>query len=370
MSHVRRRDTGRATLHSAIDKLAIILENLTRAESLDVRLEERNETPLIWAVGEGYVDIALTLVEAGARLDAQNSDGNTALLRAACVTYLRREHTIANQLVAPFTGEGAYHGSTKKRAPTAARRASPVVEEMRATTIDEYPADGSRPIASFTAAFPNLYEVVDTLPIPSQEDIRSDGTTFVWCPFELALSVAGPLTQRVLAAMRAKLVGDKRHIYVDSKIQYLEPGDVPVDSQHWHFDGSIVARGPAVEALGHNQLHDMKARMSARVTSPRYLAYQTSDHCATLFITQPVTLAFPELVPNFDALDAAVRVLDPPAVEHPAGAIVRTDGRSLHRARPAVRAGWRLWIRCVETDREVQLETSIVECYNTVFRTR
>jgi hypothetical protein len=29
------------------------------------------------------------------------------------LTYLRREHTISGQLVAPFTGEGAYHGSTK-----------------------------------------------------------------------------------------------------------------------------------------------------------------------------------------------------------------------------------------------------------------
>jgi hypothetical protein len=65
-------------------RLAAVLDTLTRAGSLDVRLEERNETPLIWAVSEGYVDIALTLVEAGARLDAQNSDGNTALLRAAC----------------------------------------------------------------------------------------------------------------------------------------------------------------------------------------------------------------------------------------------------------------------------------------------
>ena len=286
------------------------------------------------------------------------------------LTYLTREHTVVGQLVAPFTGEGAYHGSTKKRAPAAARNDAPVVDEMRPTTIDEYPTDGSRPIASFVAEFPNLYEVTDTLPIPGQEEIRADGTTFVWCPFDLALTVAGPLTRRVLEAMRERFVGDKRYIYVDSKIQYLEPGDVPVDSQHWHVDGSIVARGPAVEALGHNQLHDMKARMSSRKTSPRYLAYQSSNHCATLFITQPVTLHLPELVPNFDALDDAVRALDPPAVEHPAGAIVRTDGRSLHRARPAVRAGWRLWIRCVETDREVHLETSIVECYNTVFRTR
>jgi hypothetical protein len=285
------------------------------------------------------------------------------------LTYLTRDHTIAEQLRAPFTGEGAYHGSTKKRAPAAPRKESPMVEEMRPSTIEAYPTDGSRSIASFKAKFPNLYEVTDTLPIPSQEEIRADGTTFVWCPFELALTVAGPLTRRVLEAMRARFAGDKRYIYVDSKIQYLEPGDVPVDSQHWHVDGSIVARGPAVEALGHNLLHDMKARMQSERTTPHYLAYQSSNHCATMFITQPVALDLPELIPNFDLLDEAVRALDPPAVEQPAGAIVRTDGRSLHRARTATGPGWRLWIRVVETDREVELETSIVECYNTVFRT-
>src|SRR5205814_1843221 len=127
-----------------------------------------------------------------------------------------------------------------KRAPSAPKAESPVVDEMHATTIDEYPPDGSRPIASFVAVFPNLYEVVNTLPVPSEEEIRADATTFVWCPFALALSVAGPLTRRVLEAMRASLVNDKRYIYVDSKIQYLEHGDVPVDSQHWHVDGSIV----------------------------------------------------------------------------------------------------------------------------------
>ena len=69
---------------ASTDQLATVLETLTRSKTLDVRLAERNETPLIWAVSQGYVDVALTLVEAGARLDAQNSDGNTALLRAAC----------------------------------------------------------------------------------------------------------------------------------------------------------------------------------------------------------------------------------------------------------------------------------------------
>ena len=181
--------------------------------------------------------------------------------------------------------------------------------------------------------------------------------------------MAGPLTRRVVQAMKELLVGDKRFAYVDSKIQYFERGDVPVDSQHWHVDGSIVARGPAVEALGHNLLHDMKARLASGVVPPRYLAYQSSEHCATLFATSPITLTIPELIPNFDGLDALVRALSPPGVvEQPPSSIVRTDGLSLHRARAATGAGWRLWVRCVETDREVQLDSSIIECYGTVFR--
>lgn len=286
------------------------------------------------------------------------------------LTYLHREHTVENQLIAPFTGEGAYHGSTKKRKADAPAKPRPIVEEMRPSTLDEYPSDGSRSIASFEAHFPNLYAVERTLEVPSQEEIRTDGTTFVWCPFDVAVQVAGPLTRRVLDAMSSLIVGDKAYVYVDSKIQYMEAGDVPVDSQHWHVDGTIVGRGPTVEALGNSLLHDMRARMQSSLTPPRYLAYQSSAHCATMFLTDPITLTLPELIPNFDLLDQKIRELDPPAVEQPPSTIVRTDGRSLHRARAATRAGWRLWVRLVETDREVNLDTSIIECYGTVFRPR
>ena len=78
----------------------------------------------------------------------------------------------------------------------------------------------------------------------------------------------------------------------------------------------------------------------------------------------------PELIPNFDELDHKVRALDPAWLAQPAGAIVRFDGLSLHRAVAAHDAGWRLWVRCVETDREVVLDRSIIECYGTVFRTQ
>ena len=66
------------------DELAEVFEKLHTPAGLDARLADRNQTLLIWAVSEGYHDIAVTLIEAGANLDAQNSDGNTALLRAAC----------------------------------------------------------------------------------------------------------------------------------------------------------------------------------------------------------------------------------------------------------------------------------------------
>src|SRR3954464_10390220 len=66
------------------DKLTEVFEKLHQPAGLESRLEERNETPLIWAVSEGDHDIALTLIEAGADLTAQNRGGTTALLRAAC----------------------------------------------------------------------------------------------------------------------------------------------------------------------------------------------------------------------------------------------------------------------------------------------
>ncbi|MEZ4447276.1 MAG: hypothetical protein R3B72_49810 [Polyangiaceae bacterium] len=202
-------------------------------------------------------------------------------------TYLKAEHSIETQEVVPFTGEGAYHGSTDKRPKAAAPRAPQVVaDDTRPTTIDSYSPDAPREIANFEAKFTNLYKVERKLPLLTQEEIRTDGVTFCWCPLEEAITLAGPATLRVLKAMRELLVGDKRYVYVDSKIQYFEPGDVPVDSQHWHVDGSIVARGPTVEALGHNLLHDMRARLQG-TASPRYLAYQSSDHCATLFVTSP-----------------------------------------------------------------------------------
>ena len=281
-------------------------------------------------------------------------------------TFLRTRRSSASQLVVPFTGEGAYHGSTKPRPRTAPVVEPPIVEEMRATTLETLPPDGA--VGSFQATFPNRWFVLEQLAVPSQTALQEEEVTFCWCPLELALQEAGPITHEVLVAMARHLEGTKRHVYIDSKLQYFEAGDVPVDSQHWHIDGSITARGPKVTALGHGVVHDMLARLEGPSRPPVYLTYQSSEHCATQFVSEPVTLELPTLIPNFDELDAKVRALAPARASQPAGAIVRFDGLSLHRAVAASSAGWRLWIRCVETDRETVLQSDILACYGTVFR--
>jgi hypothetical protein len=279
---------------------------------------------------------------------------------------VKRTRSIANQKIAAFTGEGAYHGSTKPR-PATPFVPPPLVEEMRPTTLEAHAARGQTAIGDFDATFPNHYAVAAQLAVPSQDAIANDGVTFCWAPIEQAIAEAGPLTRSVLLEMQPHLRRDKRFVYIDSKIQWFEAGDIPVDSRHWHVDGSIAVRDERVLALGHRLLHDMRARLE-RPAPPTYLAYQSSSHCATQFATQPVTVRLPDLIPTFDELDVRVRALEPACEPQPAGSIVAFDGKSLHRAVAATSTGWRLWIRCSESDHEVRLNPALVDCYGTVFR--
>ena len=279
--------------------------------------------------------------------------------------WIARSHAAETQKTAAFTGEGAYHGSTRPRSAPAVP--PPVVAEGRATTLERYERAEHATFDEFDAYFPNHFAVVEQLPVPTQAEIMGDQVTFCWSPLEEALAAAGPLTRSVLEAMARHVVGHKRHIYIDSKIQHFEAGDLPVDSRLWHVDGSIAVRDERVQRLGHRILHDIRARQE-HPDPPRYLAYQSSTHCATQFQDQPLTLRLPELIPDFDGLDAAVLAANPPAIAQPAGSIVAFDGRSLHRAVPATAAGWRLWVRCTETDREIRVDESVLECYGTVFR--
>ncbi len=282
-------------------------------------------------------------------------------------TWGTKVRSIETQEVERFTGEGAYHGSTKQKPRITPRSRSDVVNEARPTTLERYVAEGRTVIESFDAHFPNSLRVVSDCPVPTQEQVRDDGVTFCWCPFDEALRVAGPLTRNVLLAMLPGLRRDKRYIYVDSKIQYFLPGDLPVDSCLRHVDGSIAVRDERVLRFGVSILHDMRARLESD-DQPTYLAYQSSTHCATGFLNRSLTLRMPELITDFSAFDAQVRASGAPEVLHRAGAILAYDGKTIHFATPATSPGWRLWIRCTETDVEIIPSAAIIDCYGVVFR--
>lgn len=299
------------------------------------------------------------------------------------ITFLKSDKSEESQKLATFTGEGAYHGSTKVKQEKAPNLLfDEVVEALPIFLIEYLQGEYHSPanfvsafidhfqidINNFQALFTNKCEVRRMLPIPSQDEIKNDGTTFCWCPIETAIKEAGPLTKSVLIAMREQLTGKKKFTYIDSKIQFFKTGDLPVDSKLWHVDGTIAIRDVRSQKLGHTTLHDMKARLTGPAVPPQYLAYQSSDHCATQFAIKPVTVTLPDCIPNFDLLDQLVKDAKPVYQSQPQASIVSFDGFSLHRAVPATADGWRLWIRCVETNREVKLDSSIINCYGTVFR--
>lgn len=282
-------------------------------------------------------------------------------------TWQRREHTVATQKVAGFTGEGAYHGSTKSKSPTAPRPVVEVVSEARPTTLERLLERGSTTIEMFEARFPNRLQVIEQLDVPSQKQVRNDGVTFCWCPFDEALREAGPVTRSVLRAMSRGLSGKKRFVYIDSKIQYFEFGDFPVDSCLWHVDGSIAVRDARAQKFGVSVLHDMRARLE-NGDPPTYMAYQSSNHCATRFIVGHRQVRMPELIQNFNEFDTLVGAQGVSVIAHPAGAVVSYDGLTLHRAASSHSSGWRLWVRCTETDVEIHPNEAVIDCYNTVFR--
>ncbi len=282
-------------------------------------------------------------------------------------TFLKSVRTEENQKTAEFTGEGAYHGSTKPKIRDLSIPEE--IPEVIPSTLIDYWKRKDPKFQDFLATFVNLYQVKKVLPEPSQDEIKDDGVTFVWSPFEEAKREAGPLTKKVLEEMENHLERKKKFVYIDSKIQFFHKGDLAVDSKLWHVDGTIAVRDQRAADLGYNILHDMRARiLDFDQDPPKYLAYQSSQHCATQFINRPLSFRLPACIPNFNILDDIVREIDPPVVSQPAGSIVSFNGLSLHRAVPATADGWRLWIRCTETDREIKLNSAIINCYGTVFK--
>lgn len=218
----------------------------------------------------------------------------------------------------------------------------------------------------FDAHFPNQMLVLDQLRVPSQDEIRREPLNLSWCPIDEAMEKMGPCGRSVVKAMMPHLQRKKRYAFVDLKLQYFKAGDSPVDSLHWHCDGTIWIEDERSAKLGYVMLHDMYARLN-HPSPPTYLMYHTADFCATQFVAEPLTLRIPKCIPGFQEFDRLVNSKAPAIKATLPGQIVAFDGFSIHRAVPAKKDGWRLWIRVKETDHFTAAKASARE-YGAVFR--
>jgi hypothetical protein len=219
----------------------------------------------------------------------------------------------------------------------------------------------------FRAEFTNEFRVERQMRVPTEDEVRADLVTFAWALFDDALKEAGPLTKSVLLEIQPMLRRRKKHVFVDSKIQYFDHLDSPVDSLHWHVDGTPSVENEMSKALGHVLLHDMYARMKHK-EPPTYFAYQSWDGCATEFLTGQIDMEIPKCIPSFAVLDEKLAGRDLNIAKHPPGAIVSFDGLSLHRAVRATKSGWRLWIRVKETDHFNSQSKQVPHFFGTTFR--
>lgn len=163
---------------------------------------------------------------------------------------------------------------------------------------------------------------------PSPDDLPARGLRNA--SLEAVRAAATPYLAKLLDL--APLVGDRRHVLVELRVTDLEPGVTPGQAT-WHID-----------TVG-EPWHDSAPE--------RHHLFVGSDACLPEFLAEPVTLDVPAdggAYARMQALDDLLRALAPATVVAPSCRFVTYGRLSLHRARPALRAGRRLLLRVTETD--------------------
>lgn len=180
---------------------------------------------------------------------------------------------------------------------------------------------------------------------PSQDTIENT-LNLRQCSIEDAMRYGGPITRAAIGAMHLR--GDKKHIVVDTKVNFLLPGFVPA-IPGWHTDG--VPRGESLNPGGSGP-PNLQAQIEGRITAPRYHLLVTGTHSQTRFMNKPVNLTVEDGPNLYESMSRAVnKIIDPLAFfDAPPCQVVEWDWWNIHAAVPATGRGWRYLIRVTETD--------------------
>jgi len=172
-----------------------------------------------------------------------------------------------------------------------------------------------------------------------------------------AVLFGGPAVQRCLE--QAPIVGDHKHVFVDTKVSLLLPGFIPA-IPGWHTDG-VPRLDTATEKVGtpfNAGPPSMKAQCAQEAGGyrPRFHTIHVGNDCPTKFMAFPFTVGldhgedsglYRELTAK---VNSAKHLTEDDFVDAPLAQWMSWDWSNVHTATPAQWRGWRLLIRVTESD--------------------
>ncbi|AMS02617.1 hypothetical protein BJD55_gp149 [Gordonia phage Yvonnetastic] len=180
-----------------------------------------------------------------------------------------------------------------------------------------------------------------------------------------AVLFGGPAIQQLLTY--APIVGDRKHIFVDTKVSMLMPGWMPA-IPGWHTDG--VPRGDENDPAGTG---DPNLARQLEERSPQFHTIIAGIPCLTEFLggmhildlkhdrSSKLYTEMNNLVEKFLSEGVWETVKPHPLVWS------SWDWWQIHRATPSTVRGWRLLIRITESDTVPPADTNFIRTQNQVY---
>lgn len=188
-----------------------------------------------------------------------------------------------------------------------------------------------------------------------------------------AVLFGGPAVRRCLE--QAPIVGDHKHVFVDTKVALLLPGFIPA-IPGWHTDGvpRLHATTEQVGSPFNAGPPSMDAQCAQEVQGyrPRFHTIHVGNHCPTRFMRKSwaVDLEHGEDSGLYRELSQKVESAPYPErgayLDSPLEQWLSWNWWNLHTATPADWRGWRLLIRVTESD-QAPLDSGFIRSQTQVY---
>ncbi len=145
--------------------------------------------------------------------------------------------------------------------------------------------------------------------------------------FEFAMENGGPITREFLQTLPSD-----QNVIIDSRVHLLQPTWCPA-ILGYHLDH--IPRS----------LPNAQPDLTQTVKQDHYMAVIGNGISSPEFVTQEITLEIDETKPIYPQCDAQINALNPDRMQVMDNNVWRFGPQSFHRATPAIKEGWRFFVR-------------------------